>query len=156
MVTKHKMKNTEIGFIPEDWDICSLDNEFTFIKSNSLSREQLNYAHGSVANIHYGDILTKFGENIDIKRTQLPLINHSAEFTPSPKDILKTGDKTIIDRFYFVGHEDSNEGMSGEIKITMDIKGNLSDSPWEGNHIRRSMLKLLRLGRQMNEENYNI
>ena len=46
--------------------------------------------------------------------------------------------------------------MSGEIKITMDIKGNLSDSPWEVNHIRRGMLKLIRLSRQMNEENYNI
>ena len=70
--------------------------------------------------------------------------------------ILKTGDESIIDRFYFVGHEDSDEGMSGEIKITMDIKGNLSDSPWEVNHIRRGMLKFLRLGRQMNEETHNI
>ena len=110
MVTKHKMKNTEIGFIPEDWDICSIDNEFTFIKSNSLSREQLNYAHGSVANIHYGDILTKFGENIDIKRTQLPLINHSAEFTPSPKDILKTGDIILADTA-----EDETAGKACEV-----------------------------------------
>ena len=46
--------------------------------------------------------------------------------------------------------------MSGEIKITMDIKGNLSDSPWEVNHIRRGMLKFLRLGRQMDEETHNI
>lgn len=70
--------------------------------------------------------------------------------------ITKTGDESVIDRFYFVGHEDSDDGMSGEIKITMDIKGNLSDSPWEVNHIRRGTLKLLRLGRQMDEENYNI
>ena len=69
--------------------------------------------------------------------------------------IFKTGDKSIIDRFYFIGHEDSDEGISGEIKITMDIKGNFSDNPWEVNHIRRSMLKLLRLLRQMDEENYN-
>ena len=110
MVTKHKMKNTEIGFIPEDWDICSIDNEFAFLKSNSLSREQLNYVHGSVANVHYGDILTKFGENIDIKRTQLPLINHSAEFTPLPKDILKTGDIILADTA-----EDETAGKACEV-----------------------------------------
>lgn len=110
MVTKHKMKNTEIGFIPEDWDICSIDNEFAFLKSNSLSREQLNYTHGSVANIHYGDILTKLGENIDIKRTQLPLINHSAEFTPSPKDLLKTGDVILADTA-----EDETAGKACEV-----------------------------------------
>ena len=67
--------------------------------------------------------------------------------------IVKTGDKSIVDRIYFIGHEDSDMGMSDEIKITMDIKGNFSYAPWEFSHVRRSMLKLLNICRQMDEEN---
>ena len=59
--------------------------------------------------------------------------------------IKETGDKSVLDRFYFVGHEDTNEKMGKEITITMDERGNFSDFPWEFSHIRRSIYKWLKL-----------
>ena len=62
------------------------------------------------------------------------------------KYIVETGNESILNDFYFIGHEDSNDVMGKEIKITMTDKyGNLSDSPWEMNHVRRSMYELLQL-----------
>lgn len=60
--------------------------------------------------------------------------------------IIKTGDTSILDTFYFIGHKDTNiEEMGEEIKITMDDLGNFSDIPWELQHVRRSMYKLIQL-----------
>lgn len=62
--------------------------------------------------------------------------------------IIETKDASILDRFYFVGHKDTNSGKMGEeIKITMDSFGNLSDCPWEMSHVRRSMMHLMELGK---------
>ena len=59
--------------------------------------------------------------------------------------INKTNDTSILDKFYFIGHKDSNLNMGNEIKITVDEQGNLSDSPWEINHLRRNFLKILKM-----------
>ena len=65
--------------------------------------------------------------------------------------MIKTKDASILDKFYFVGHEDSNNKMGEEVKITMDSFGNLSDLPWEMNHVRRSMMHLMKIGRENTE-----
>ena len=57
--------------------------------------------------------------------------------------MIENEDKSILDRFYFVGHKDSNDKPGEEVKITMDVLGNFSDSPWEMNHVRRSMMRLI-------------
>ena len=62
--------------------------------------------------------------------------------------IVENKDKSILDRFYFVGHKDSNDKLGEEVKITMDVFGNLSDLPWEMNHVRRSMMHLMQIGRK--------
>lgn len=38
--------------------------------------------------------------------------------------------------------------MGEEVKITMDNFGNFSDLPWEMSHVRRSMMNLMKIGRQ--------
>ena len=63
------------------------------------------------------------------------------------KYICKTEDSSILNRFYFMGHRDSNDKPEEEIKITMDVWGNLSNLPWEMNHVRRYMMKLMRIER---------
>ena len=64
--------------------------------------------------------------------------------------ILETKDTSILNKFYFVGHEDTNNGKMGEeIKITMDRIGNFSDIPWEMSHIRRSMILLMEIERKL-------
>ena len=61
--------------------------------------------------------------------------------------IVNTKDISILNRFYFIGHKDTNNGKMGEeVKITMDNYGNLSDCPWEMTHIRRSMFHLMQIG----------
>lgn len=66
--------------------------------------------------------------------------------------IVNTKDISILNRFYFIGHKDTNDGKMGEeVKMTMDNFGNLSDLPWEMAHVRRSMLHLMRVGR-INQE----
>jgi len=70
--------------------------------------------------------------------------------------IIETKDASILNRFYFVGHKDTNTGKMGEeIKITMDSFGNFSDFPWEMSHVRRSMMHLMEIGREHSELLYS-
>ena len=65
------------------------------------------------------------------------------------KYIVNTKDISILNRFYFIGHEDTNNGKMGEeVKMTMDNYGNLSALPWEMSHVRRSMYHLMQIGRK--------
>lgn len=63
------------------------------------------------------------------------------------KYIYETGDTSVLNTFYFIGHEDSNYRKGKEIKITMHNDGILSDLPWEMNHVRRSLLSLIEIDR---------
>jgi len=61
------------------------------------------------------------------------------------KYINETGDSSILNRFYFVGHKDTNTVPGEEIKMEMDEKGNLSDLPYEMAHVRRHMWTLIKM-----------
>ncbi len=64
------------------------------------------------------------------------------------KYINETGDSSIINRFYFVGHEGDIPGK--EIKMEMDEKGNLSDLTYEMYLVRRHMWTLLKMDMDKN------
>ena len=64
------------------------------------------------------------------------------------KYVYETGDSSILNRFYFVGHKDSNDIPGEEIKMEMDENGNLSDYPYELAHTRRYMWKYLKMERE--------
>ena len=91
----------------------------------------------------------EFVDNIDVNevnKIRENVLNH----------IVETKDASILNRFYFVGHKDSNSGKIGEeIKITMDSFGNLSDCPWEMSHVRRSMYHLIQIGHEHSELLYS-
>ncbi len=59
------------------------------------------------------------------------------------KYIHETGDSSILNRFYFVGHKDTDDMPGKEFKMEMDEKGNLSDLPYEMAHVRRHMRALI-------------
>ena len=59
--------------------------------------------------------------------------------------INETGDTSILGTFYLIGHEDYDTKMGEEIKITMEPDGALSQFPWEMNHARRDLIKLLHM-----------
>ncbi|SGY99634.1 Restriction endonuclease S subunit [Moritella viscosa] len=61
----------------EPWACERFDKLYKLKVTNSLSRDKLNYEKGSVKNIHYGDIHTKFSTLFDIKKESVPFINSS-------------------------------------------------------------------------------
>ena len=63
------------------------------------------------------------------------------------KYIYETEDSSILNRFYFVGHEDTNDKPGEEIQIQMDVYGNFSTSPYELNYVRRHMMNIMRMER---------
>jgi type I restriction enzyme S subunit len=59
------------------WTGKPMGKVYEFKSNNSLSRDQLNYDAGTVKNIHYGDIHTKFSTLFDITKERVPFINSS-------------------------------------------------------------------------------
>mgnify|MGYP002508800320 CR=1 FL=1 len=52
-----------------DWEQKKLGEMFCSLQNNTLSRADLSIEQGEAKNIHYGDILVKFGEMIPGKIT---------------------------------------------------------------------------------------
>lgn len=91
-----EMKHTEIGDIPADWELQTFEETFSVLSNNTLSRDNLNYRGGAVRNIHYGDILTKFGEVLNCGEDEIPYINDLSLLTSSTH-LLQDGDIVIAD-----------------------------------------------------------
>lgn len=78
-------KKSEKGLVPElrfpefrkaaGWQEEPFGKLYSFIVTNSLSRDKLNYTTGEVKNIHYGDIHTKFATLFDVTKEKVPYIN---------------------------------------------------------------------------------
>ena len=94
------------------WVTEPMEKLYSFMRNNILSRDKLNYTSGSVKNIHYGDIHTKFPALFDITKELVPFIN-SAEAVPplDSEDYCVEGDLIFAD-----ASEDTNDvGKSIEI-----------------------------------------
>lgn len=103
-----KFKDTELGKIPEDWSVAQVGDLFSMKRNNTLSRDNLNYSDlAGYKNIHYGDVLVKFGAFIDISTDTLPFVNHDIKFNP---DLLENGDVIIADTA-----EDETVGKASEV-----------------------------------------
>ena len=110
MAGTSEMKNTEVGLIPRDWEICNVGGEFSFLRNNSLSRDQLNSAGGAVKNVHYGDVLIRYGEVLNADKVFIPFINDNVDIVLSPKNLLQDGDVVFADTA-----EDEAAGKATEI-----------------------------------------
>lgn len=102
-------KQTEIGVIPNDWEERKVSCVFSFLKTNTLSRDKLNYYAGEVMNVHYGDILVKFREILNAAEGGIPYINSDIKFGNNPS-YLQSGDIIMADTA-----EDESVGKSSEI-----------------------------------------
>lgn len=96
MKDTRKYKQTELGLLPEDWEVAKLGDKFRFISNNTFSREFL-CEDGEIKNIHYGDVLIKYGSTLDVSQSDIPTIN--SELLPSyqPKCFAEDGDIIIAD-----------------------------------------------------------
>jgi|GEM_PF-3473800 len=87
-----------VGFSGE-WKSNRLEEVFDIrVGNNSLSRENLSTKDGEVSNIHYGDILVKYGSIVDISNTSntIPLIKNSKTLD-FRRVLLKNGDIVFAD-----------------------------------------------------------
>ena len=96
--------------VPYDWEQRKFSETFIYLQNNSLSRADLNYEQGLLKNVHYGDVLIKFGEILDVESAELPFISNN-EFTVSSASLLQNGDVVIAD-----AAEDETVGKCSEIK----------------------------------------
>lgn len=67
-------KQSELGEIPEDWDIKTYGEVFTFLSTATNSRADLS-EDGDFGYVHYGDIHTKWNNKLDLNKENLPTIS---------------------------------------------------------------------------------
>lgn len=58
----------------EPWVSSTLDETGILLSNNTLSRDNLTES-GTIGNIHYGDVLIKFGAILDLDNTSIPFIS---------------------------------------------------------------------------------
>ncbi|MCT4586428.1 MAG: restriction endonuclease subunit S [Carboxylicivirga sp.] len=93
-----------------NWQSRQFEKVFTDIPNNTLSRAELNYDTGIAKNLHYGDILIKFGELLDVRNNQLPYITDEELALKYKKAKLENGDIIIAD-----AAEDESVGKCTEV-----------------------------------------
>lgn len=79
------------------WEQRKLGDCFEFLKNNTLSRADLNSENGTARNVHYGDILIKFGDYLDGERSDLPFITDDTVLPKFAGSILREGDVIFAD-----------------------------------------------------------
>ena len=72
--SKKGTKQSELGEIPEDWDIKTYGEVFTFLSTATNSRADLS-DDGDFGYVHYGDIHTKWNNKLDLNKENLPTIS---------------------------------------------------------------------------------
>ena len=113
MFPKDSSNIPEIRFtgFTEAWEQRKFLNTFDFLSNNTLSRSQLSYTRGSTLNIHYGDVLIKFGELIDVSKESIPRIADDLVTEILSCQKLKNGDVIIADTA-----EDTTVGKCSELR----------------------------------------
>ncbi len=102
-------KPSPLGIIPENWEVRKLGEVCAFLRTNTLSRNQLNDMNGDIHNIHYGDVLIKYPSIIDVQKQAIPFIN-SEDYRESMNDFIEDGDIVLADTA-----EDETVGKACEI-----------------------------------------
>lgn len=80
-----------------DWDKMPFETCFVHVPNNTLSRADLNYEDGMAKNIHYGDVLIKFGEILDATNELLPFITNNVVANKLKHAALRDRDIIIAD-----------------------------------------------------------
>ena len=81
----------------DGWASEPMGKVYSFKGNNSLSRDKLNYLTGSVRNIHYGDIHTKFSTHFDITKELVPFVNESEKSVIRDENLCAEGDIIFAD-----------------------------------------------------------
>ena len=112
MFPKKDEKKPEIRFagFTDDWEQRKLGDVLVSLQNNTLSRADLSNESGVAKNVHYGDVLIKFGEVLDVGKEQLPMITDERVLSKYKASFLQNGDVIVADTA-----EDSTVGKCSEI-----------------------------------------
>ena len=122
MFPKNGSNVPEIRFkgFTEAWEQRKLGEVLISLQNNTLSRADLSSEEGIAKNIHYGDILVKFGEVIDVKTESLSMISDETVIAKYKSSFLQNGDVIVADTAEdeTVGKCTEIAGLSDEIVIS--------------------------------------
>ena len=93
----------------DPWEQRKFNEVFDFLQNNALSRAELTN-NGKVMNVHYGDILVKYGEILDITKDELTYLVDDSILKKYQTSVLRNGDIIIAD-----AAEDETVGKCSEI-----------------------------------------
>ena len=112
MFPKNKTSVPEIRFegFTEDWEQRKLGEVLISLQNNTLSRADLSNETGVAKNVHYGDVLIKFGEVLDVSKENLPMILDKSVLSKYNASFLQNGDVIVADTA-----EDLTVGKCSEI-----------------------------------------
>ena len=111
MTEQAKVPAIRFAGFTDPWEQRKFGDCFEFLKSNTLSRAGLNGENGTARNVHYGDILIKFGDCLDGERSDLPFITDDTVLPKYAGSILREGDVIFADTA-----EDETAGKSVELR----------------------------------------
>ena len=94
----------------EAWEQRKLGEILIGLQNNTLSRADLSNETGVAKNVHYGDVLIKFGEVLDVSKEKLPMISDESILSKYKSSFLQNGDVIVADTA-----EDSTVGKCSEI-----------------------------------------
>ena len=112
MFPKNGANVPEIRFngFTDAWEQRKLGELFESLQNNTLSRADLSTEQGNAKNVHYGDILVKYGEVLNVFEEELPMIADAAVITKYKSSFLQNGDVIVADTA-----EDETVGKCTEI-----------------------------------------
>ena len=91
------------------WVEKRLGEAFEFHSNNTFSRASMIEGRGQIYNIHYGDVLIRYGAVLDCNKTAIPSLDDAAS-SVCKRDFLKDGDVIIADTA-----EDETVGKAVEV-----------------------------------------
>lgn len=105
-----KAPKTRFSPFREEWASKRFADAFTVLPNNTLSRAELSDEAGAVKNVHYGDVLIKYGEYLDAGKTDIPFIASEDLAERWKSAALQDGDVVMADTA-----EDTTAGKCSEI-----------------------------------------
>ena len=92
------------------WEQRKFEDLFAMLQNNTLSRAELSDEEGCALNVHYGDVLVKYNEILDVANSNLPMAVSSDIIEKYKSSYLQDGDVVIADTA-----EDESVGKCCEI-----------------------------------------
>ena len=140
----------------DDWTAIPFSEAFELLQNNTFSRDEMSTENGIVYNIHYGDVLIKYGAVVDLSKVEVPYIKSDVSLSKfAQHSYLKDGDIVIADTAedYTVGKAVEIAGITDEKALsglhTIPCRPKLSFAPMylgyfiNSNRFRAQILPLI-------------